>query len=119
MNTNEFKAWFEGFTECMEGTPNKKQWEKIKQRVDEITSEPTTVRYFYDHYYHPYQTGTYYISDYSRVGTLVVGGGSALFCDGQNQFTTAPMPDCLSSNAVSLGSFSSLGKLDALSISSN
>lgn len=36
MTTQEFKAWFEGFTECIEGTPSKKQWERIKNRVAEI-----------------------------------------------------------------------------------
>ena len=36
MTPEEFKPWFEGFTEAMEGMPTEAQWEKIKQRVGEI-----------------------------------------------------------------------------------
>lgn len=36
MTLQEFKAWFEGFTESMAGVPSAGQWERIKARVDEI-----------------------------------------------------------------------------------
>ena len=36
MTLDEFKAWFEGFTEAIPGPPNKKQWDRIKERVGEI-----------------------------------------------------------------------------------
>lgn len=36
MTLAEFKAWFEGFTEDMDGAPNTKQWKRIKDRVKQI-----------------------------------------------------------------------------------
>jgi hypothetical protein len=36
MKLSEFKAWFSGYTESMEGTPSKKQWERIKEQVEAI-----------------------------------------------------------------------------------
>lgn len=41
MNLAEFKAWFEGFTESMEGAPTRLQWERIKEQIESITPEPT------------------------------------------------------------------------------
>ena len=38
MTVQEFKAWFSGFTEDLEGAPNDKQWARIKARVDEIST---------------------------------------------------------------------------------
>ena len=53
MNLSEFKAWFEGFTEEMDGPPNAKQWKKIKSRVAEITSDPTPFPIIVDRYIRP------------------------------------------------------------------
>lgn len=36
MTPQEFRAWFEGFTESLEGRPSAKQWERICDRVKEI-----------------------------------------------------------------------------------
>lgn len=36
MKLDEFKAWFEGFTEDMDRAPTAKQWKRIKERVAEI-----------------------------------------------------------------------------------
>ena len=55
MNLSEFSAWFEGFTENIDGTPNKKQWARIKKRVDEITPDPTPYPVFIDRYVRPIQ----------------------------------------------------------------
>ena len=41
MTSSEFKAWFEGFSEGIRGVPTKKQWERIAQRVGEITPTPS------------------------------------------------------------------------------
>lgn len=54
MTLNEFKAWFDGFSEGMDGPPGENQWERIKARVGEITGNPVTHTYFYDHYWPPY-----------------------------------------------------------------
>lgn len=36
MTPAEFKAWFDGFTEGMDGPPSIKQWEKITAKVKQI-----------------------------------------------------------------------------------
>ncbi len=41
MNLPEFKAWFEGFTEAMDGPPGAKAWKRIQERVGAIVPEPT------------------------------------------------------------------------------
>ena len=48
MTNNEFKAWFEGYTEEMKIPPNKTQWKKIQAKVKEIDGNPIW------HYYQPY-----------------------------------------------------------------
>ena len=56
MNLSEFKAWFEGYTENMDGTPNKQQWERICARVKEIVDAPAmSYPIFIDWYVRPYQ----------------------------------------------------------------
>ena len=45
MTNSEFKAWFYGFTEAMDGVPNKKQWDRITARVKEIDGSPVTKVY--------------------------------------------------------------------------
>ena len=54
MNLSEFRAWFEGFTEEMDGPPSTKQWKRIKKRVSEIIDAPTTYPVFIDRYVRPY-----------------------------------------------------------------
>lgn len=55
MNLSEFKAWFEGFTEDMDGPPSAKQWKRIKKRVSEITSDPTPWPIIERYYIQPYR----------------------------------------------------------------
>lgn len=55
MTLNEFKAWFEGFTESMGGTPNAKQWKRIQKRVGEIDGSPITERVYIDRYIEPFR----------------------------------------------------------------
>ena len=43
MTLSEFRAWFEGFTENMDGPPNKKQWDRIQKRVKQIKSNPAPI----------------------------------------------------------------------------
>lgn len=54
MTLSEFKAWFEGFTENMDGPPSADQWKRIKKRVKEIDWTPRHI--FIDRYVHPYRT---------------------------------------------------------------
>lgn len=53
MTLSEFKAWFEGFTEQMDGPPNKKQWQRICKRMDEIDDLPLTYSAFMNGYEQP------------------------------------------------------------------
>jgi hypothetical protein len=56
MTLQEFKAWFEGFTENMgEAPPTKLQWARIQARVKEIDGAVTTYPVFVDRYWphHP------------------------------------------------------------------
>jgi hypothetical protein len=59
MTPNEFKAWFDGFTEAFTGCPTKAQWTRIKARVAEIDGKPVTHTVYLDRYLpsvpaHPY-----------------------------------------------------------------
>lgn len=54
MTLSEFKAWFDGFTEDMDGAPTEKQWERIKGRVGEITGQSVTYPVFVDRYIRSY-----------------------------------------------------------------
>jgi hypothetical protein len=55
MTPNEFKAWFDGFTEAFEGRiPTKAQWGRIKDRVAEIDGKPVTERVYVDRYWPAY-----------------------------------------------------------------
>lgn len=51
MTLSEFKAWFEGFTEDMDGPPNERQWKRVKERVKEITGVALTERVFVDKFW--------------------------------------------------------------------
>lgn len=51
MTLNEFKAWFDGFTEDMEGPPKAKQWARIQERVKEITGNPVSYPVYVDRYW--------------------------------------------------------------------
>src|SRR5579864_8853520 len=50
MTLQEFKAWFDGFTEEMAGASNKKQWYRIKKRVKEIDGTAVSYPVYVDRY---------------------------------------------------------------------
>lgn len=58
MTLQEFKAWFDGFTENMgEAPPTKLQWVRIQARVKEIDGTAITYPVFIDRYWpHPSPT---------------------------------------------------------------
>jgi hypothetical protein len=65
MTLQEFKAWFEGFTEAMYSKPpTAKQWQRIQARVKEIDGTAVSYPVFVDRYWPrtypawPYYTGT-------------------------------------------------------------
>lgn len=51
MTLAEFKAWFEGFTESIEGAPTEAQFAKIKARVALIDGAPVTYPIFVERYW--------------------------------------------------------------------
>jgi hypothetical protein len=53
MTLSEFKAWFEGFTEDMDGAPTAKQFKKIKAKVADIDGAPVPIHIFRDRYWLP------------------------------------------------------------------
>lgn len=57
MTINEFKAWFDGFSEGIKKAPTPKQWERIQERVGEIDGAAPTV--IYDYPYRPWWPNWY------------------------------------------------------------
>lgn len=55
MTLSEFKAWFEGYTEGLEGAPTKAQFDRIKAKVGEITGAPVTYPIYVDRWVQPYR----------------------------------------------------------------
>lgn len=80
MTNKEFKAWFEGFTEALSGTPTKAQWARIKERVAEIDGESITERVFIDRWYNRYPL---YWQSY---GTGACGGSSISLTNATTSF---------------------------------
>lgn len=78
MTLAEFKAWFEGFTEDMDGAPNEKQFERIKAKVKDIDGVAITKTVFVDRYVEPYRrywpVAPYWTS-YSTAGVMDHGNG--------------------------------------------
>jgi len=79
MTLSEFKAWFEGFTECMDGAPDKDQWKRIKARVKEIDGVAVTKTVFVDRYLPPYRP--YWAQ---RLDVFGVSDGTMLMSAGQS-----------------------------------
>lgn len=50
MTLSEFKAWFEGYTDAIEGAPTKAQFDKIKVKVAAIDGSVTTYPIYVDRY---------------------------------------------------------------------
>lgn len=75
MTLSEFKAWFEGFSEGVNGTPTPEQWGKIKARVEKIDGTQTSQHVFY-HQYWPYRSPFRWEwnDPYARYGLTSAGG---------------------------------------------
>lgn len=39
MKLSEFKAWLEGFSESFSNAPNPEQWERIKDKIEQLKPE--------------------------------------------------------------------------------
>ena len=117
MTPKEFKAWFDGFTECMDSTPNEKQWKRIKERVAEIDGRETTVEIYRDRYYGAWPRRYYGRDDYQ----IWFGNATCNAAASPATLTGAARPN-LAAMGVGLASWNSahamfaLGKADAESI---
>lgn len=41
MTISEFKHWLDGFAESIDGSPTKKQWDKIRKKLDSVYEATT------------------------------------------------------------------------------
>lgn len=73
MTKDEFKAWFEGFSECIAKAPTEKQWKRIKEQVAAITGTPITERVFIERYNHFYREYRPYLGAQPQVTWAVQG----------------------------------------------
>jgi len=81
MTPQEFRAWFEGFTECLSGTPNREQWDRIKARVKEIDGFTITYPIYVNKYVpqpYPYWNTLYTGVSSSNLQCTYTGGASSL-----------------------------------------
>jgi len=60
MTLQEFKAWFDGFTENIGERPSAKQWERIQARVKEIDGAAVSYPVFVERYWPRYLPGLPY-----------------------------------------------------------
>lgn len=77
MTLAEFKAWFEGFTEDMDGQPNAKQWKRIKARVAQIDGIAITREVVYRDRYWPNITTTTWLA--GGVAPCTSAGGAVAY----------------------------------------
>lgn len=118
MTPNEFKAWFDGFTEAFTGCPTKAQWTRIRARVAEIDGKPVTQTVYLDRYVNPYV--------YPRVWGGIVGNGMTIMpCSTSTATGTSnAMGPTVSNNMIgsggpafnSLQAMTDLGRADANAI---
>lgn len=86
MTLSEFKAWFEGYTEGLDGAPNEKQFERIKAKVAEITGTPITQTVFVDRYrdlWPRYRETWHYPTVSYSVGSVGQNIGNAVLMNGK------------------------------------
>lgn len=77
MTLQEFKAWFEGFTEELRGVPSVKQWNRINNRIKEISITETTQTVFVDKYWNKQLYGPIEINSHPFYNNGLGIGGCA------------------------------------------
>ena len=85
MTLSEFKAWFAGYAEEMDGPPTPKQWEKIKERVGKIDGTPITAVIYNRDYWRPYWVEKQPMVTWCNATTTtdVFDSGSAMYALGK------------------------------------
>jgi hypothetical protein len=88
LKVSEFKAWFEGFTESIEGLPNKKQWDRIKEKIAAVDGKEIVYREYVDRWYsRPYTWTTYGIGS-SSIAADTKGSSTILLQNGTSSIKT-------------------------------
>lgn len=105
MTLNEFKAWFDGFTENVSKAPTIKQWARIKERVGEINDVAVTERIYVDRWVTPYRP---YWSTYSYWSNA-----SPVFMGSINSNLTGAATQPVTSDTVYLSAFNSIDAMHA------
>jgi hypothetical protein len=117
MTPNEFKAWFDGFTEAFEGRiPTKAQWTRIKERVAEIDGKPVTERHYIDRYWPTYRTYPYYPAGGTYWTTCTTNAVVAGQMSAGSGALLANMSEALSTSFNSSQAMNDLGRAEAASL---
>ncbi len=121
MTPQEFKAWFEGFSESFGAKlPTKAQWMRIKERIGEIDGKPITERTFVDRWYpywhyaattptwaHYTTCNTFAQNALGGIGQSTLTGNSNILNDGHS-VTCNTFDSCIAMNAVGRAEAASL-----------
>ena len=100
MTLQEFKAWFEGFTENVgDKTPTAKQWKRICERVGEIDGTATSYPVFIDRW-RPYQQ--YWSGPFWMQGRAATNGALGTTMQGAQCYGVNAMTDAGRAEAKSL-----------------
>lgn len=114
MTPQEFKAWFDGFTEAFTGVPTKAQWARVKERVAEIDGRPVTERVYMDRYYPIYPSYPHrYWTTFNAVGV----GASTLGSAGNTISGTSASNLAQTQSFNSTDALYALGKADGQALS--
>ena len=97
MTLSEFKAWFDGYTENMDGTPDTKQWKRIKKVVKDIDGNTVSWPVYVERYWPAYQPRPYW---WTTTGTSL-----------QNQNDT--ISNCVVTTSDTVKAMYAAGKADA------
>ena len=120
MTPNEFKAWFDGFTEAFDGKiPTKAQWTRIQARVADIDGKKVTEYVYRDRYLPtyvgPYASPIWYsaqVGNLSQAQCYNGGVGLANTMGGNNTVAAG----C--NNFNSLSAMNQLGRAEAQTLAS-
>ena len=112
MTPNEFKAWFDGFTEAFDKAPTQRQWARIKARVAEIDGKAVTERVYVDRYLPTYPPYIRWSQPYNG-GPIWMNGINTATCSSAGSSVSF---FCYSVNADNSPTFDSLSAMNALGI---
>jgi hypothetical protein len=121
MTPQEFKAWFEGFTEAFAGVPTKAQWARVKERVGEIDGKPVTERIYLDRYWNyprPYWDNYPHWTTFNTTCGSVGTATSANLAATGTSYKTAISQVGHASNFDSGSAMLALGRADAQALAS-